>query len=380
MRVELIKRVRWGPAVLLTVVVGLLCCSAAAQAGLAGFFGKGQTKGRRDGAEILATVAKALNPLDKGKILLLGAYKAAEQAGKMIETIQKTAGKIRTLEAKVSRREPGWRAAAVKVTKLEDRVKELKAELKEKRAHRKALRNKAVRFLKPLLKKIQSVGLIKKHHKLLLLFGKALMEEGGGSEAASVFKKVEEANVSKTITKSALRARIRALDKEAQKVKLPKAPDPSVQKGRPPRKPLPRNLNRLHGALKKYLKLYPKDPRSAYYAYWIGTHRYLFRRYREARSRFWWVIHNHCRTKTSLEAGRLVLQSVILEKGKTYLQRLSKTVRKLRGAKCWRRRRCKSGDAACRKWSRAVGKWMLDLAQVEDRVDKKLKAEKKRAR
>ena len=364
----------------MTVGVGLLCSSAAAQGGLDGFRRKGRRQGRRGGAELLATVAKALKPLDKGKILLLGAYKAAEQSGKMVETIRKTASRIRALEAKVSRREPGWRAAAVEVTKLEDKVKELKAKLKEKRAHRRALRKKAVRFLRPLLKRVRSAAAVKKHHKLLLLFGKALMEEALVSEAATVFKKVESAKVSRKTTRNALRARIQALDKKARKIKLPQAPDPSVQKGRPPRKPLPKTLSRLHGALTKYLALYPKDPRSAYYSYWIGSHHYLFGQYKEARSRFWWVIRNHCRTKTSLEAGRLVLQSVILEKGKTYLQRLAKTVRKLRGAKCWRRRRCKRGDASCRKWSRAVGKWMLDLAQVEDRVEKKLELQKKSAK
>lgn len=321
--------------------------------------------------------ARTLTPLEQGRVLLLGAEKAAGEAAKLAKRRTNIRARIRVLEKVVEVREQGWRESALEVSKLNDELTEVTSELKENRAKERALLKRGISVFSQELKDIKKPSQIEKHSGDLMLWGKALLKVGRNFQAAEVFKRLERGRIPKNIKVSALNARITALDRETRKLKLPEAPNPPDVKTRPPRKALPDVIGRFHDALEAYVKHRPDESKAAVYAYWIGSHNYLYGRYEESRKWFRWIIKNHCRSTVALEAGTLILQSAILEKGENYAQRLLAVVRSLRKTDCWRRRQCKKGDKKCRAWSKKTGGWMLELAEIEEHIEKRIRSQKR---
>jgi len=320
---------------------------------------------------------RTLTPLEQGRVLLLGAEKAAGEAAGLTKRRVNIRARIRVLEKGVDAREQGWREAALEVSKLNDELDKVSSELKENRAKERALLKRGISVFSKELKHIKKPSQLEKHSGDLMLWGKALLKVGRNLQAAAVFKRLESGRIPKDRKASALNARIAALDREMKKLKLPEAPNPAEVKSRPPKKSLPDVVRRFHDALETYVKKRPNESKAAIYAYWIGSHNYLYGRYKESGRWFRWIIKKHCRSTVALEAGTLVLQSAILEKGENYPQRLLAVVRSLRKTDCWRRRQCKKGDKKCRAWSKKVGGWMLELAEIEEHVEKRIRSQKR---
>ncbi len=320
---------------------------------------------------------RALTPLEQGRVLLLGAEKAAGEAAGLTKRRTNIRVRIRVLEKVVEAREQGWRETALEVSKLNDELTKVTSKLKETRAKEGALLKRGITVFSKELKQIKKPSQIEKHSVDMMLWGKALLKVGENLEAAAVFKRLETGRIPKNKKALALNARITALDREIRNLKLPEAPNPADVKLRPPRKALPDVIGRFHDALEAYIKGRPNESKAAVYAYWIGSHNYLYGRYEESRRWFRWIKKNHCRSSVALEAGTLILQSAILEKGENYAERLLVVVKSLRKTDCWRRRRCKKGDKKCSAWSKKAGAWMLELAEIEEHVEKRIRSQKR---
>lgn len=281
--------------------------------------------------------------------------------------------KLQELEKTIADRGSGWRRAAVKANRVSRKIKAIAPQIEKKRKKSRRLRARGIRQLKHTLSAQKTTAQIRRSLVAHLLYGRALLQNGKLLLAARVFHKVQKAGLGKKVTDQALEYRIIALDRRVKKMQLPAAPQPHKKNTKVVRKPLPKNIVAYHRALMNYVARHPKSRHAAIYAYWMGTHNYLYGRLKEAKKHLWWVITHHCRSKTALESGRVILQAVILQKGKKYLKRLHKTVNRLRRIRCWRRRTCKKGDVSCKAWAKAAGRWMLELGAVEDRIEKQLR-------
>lgn len=342
--------------------------------------GIGKT-GIRDGCAVLffaclcfpSYAHGGLTLMERGQVFLLGAETASQEVSKLEKHYKKLRTQVRFLEKQVDARVEGWRRAAMDVSRLEDEMKDLREEIREKKRQEKELLKRGIGILDSAFHHKKKPVDIKGQPQAYLILGKAMAKAGRHLDAAHVFRRLETASVAGEIKQKALNARIAVLDAAVSGLKLPDPPDPAKVKTRPEQKQLPKTIRLFHEALDKYVKIHPDDPKSALYAYWMGSHQYLYARYSEARRWFAWIIEKHCRTETALEAGRIILQSVVLEKDSGYLERLLKTVKYLRKTKCWRNRRCKRGDKQCEAWSRKASLWMLELAELEEKVEKRLR-------
>ncbi len=315
----------------------------------------------------------SLTLLERGQVLLLGAENAAEEAAKIEKHLKTLRTRALVLEKQVDARAEGWRRAALEISRLENEMREMREAIRKKKKQEKELLKRGIEILSSEFHHEKNPVSIDRYPEAYLILGKAMAKTGRHLDAAGVFRRLEGASVAAEIKQNALDARIAVLDRAVGGLKLPDPPDPETQKTKPARKQLPKAIRLFHEALDKYINLNPDGTKSALYAYWMGSHEYLYGRYVEARRRFMWIIRNHCQSETALEAGRIILQSVVLQRADDHLEQLLKTVKHLRRIKCWRNRRCKKADKKCLAWSRRVGQWMLELAELEERVEKRVK-------